>query len=98
MIYVASKKWLEGLPDDLRKIVIDGMAEAAKWHTATIRDEDAVGVIPNLKKAGIIINELSAGELIKFRKAMEPLHAKWRVKIGADLYDEAVAFLENLRK
>lgn len=98
MIYVASKKWLEGLPADLRKIVIDGMAEAAKWHTATIRDEDAVGVIPNLKKAGININELSDSELIKFRKAMEPLHAKWRGKIGAELYDEATAFLENLRK
>ncbi len=98
MIYVASKSWLESLPDDLRKIVIDGMMEAAKWHTATIRKEDAEGVIPNLKKAGITINEISADELVEFKKAMEPVHAKWRQKIGADLYDEANAFLENYRK
>jgi tripartite ATP-independent transporter DctP family solute receptor len=97
-VYVASKKWLEGLPDDLREIVIKGMAETAKWHTAKIREEDATLVMPDLKKKGVIINEVSDAELTRFRKAVEPVHKKWRGKVGPELYDEAQAFLEKYRK
>jgi tripartite ATP-independent transporter DctP family solute receptor len=97
-VYVASKKWLEGLPDDLRRIVVDGMAEASKWHTAQIRKEDASVVIPDLKAKGVVINEVSAEELARFRQAVEPVHAKWREKIGPALYDEAKNFLQGLRK
>lgn len=97
-VYVASKKFLDDLPDDLRQIVIKGMAEAAKWHTAKIREEDATVVMPDLKKKGVIINSVSDAELVRFRKAVEPVHKKWREKIGPDLYDEAMAFLANYRK
>jgi tripartite ATP-independent transporter DctP family solute receptor len=98
IVYVASKQWLDGLPDDLRKIVTDGMAKAADWHTATIRKEDATVVIPDLKEKGVKINEVSDSELARFRMAVEPVHKKWREKIGADLYDEAVDFLKTYRK
>ncbi|WP_300459200.1 TRAP transporter substrate-binding protein [Desulfobacula sp.] len=98
MIYVASKKWLESLPEDLRKIVIDGMDKAAKWHTATIREEDRTGVIPNLEKEGILINTISDKELSRFKDAQKDLYAKWRIKIGPELFDEAVAFLEKTRQ
>lgn len=97
-VYVASKNWLDGLPDDLRKIVIKGMAEAAKWHTAKIREEDATVVIPDLKKKGVIINMVSDTELARFVKAVEPVHKKWREKIGADLYDDAMDFLKKYRQ
>ena len=97
-VYVASKIFLDGLPDDLRQIVIRGMAEAAKWHTAKIRDEDATVVMPDLKKKGVIINQVSDAELARFRKAVAPVHEKWRQKIGPDLYDEAMAFLKSYRK
>ena len=96
-VYVASKVWLESLPADLKQIVIDGMAAAAKWHTRTIRDEDATGVVPKLKKAGIIINTVSDEELSDFRASVSKVHAKWREKIGADLYDEAMAVIEASR-
>lgn len=36
-VYVASQVFLERLSDDLRQIVVKGMAEAAQWHTAKIR-------------------------------------------------------------
>ena len=97
-VYVASKKFLDGLPDDLRQIVIKGMEAAAKWHTAQIRKEDATIVLPDLKQKGVIINEVSDEDLLSFRKAVEPVHKKWREKIGADLYDESMAFLKNSRK
>jgi tripartite ATP-independent transporter DctP family solute receptor len=96
-VYVASKKWLEGLPEDLRKIVIKGMAETAKWHTAQIRKEDATVVIPDLQKKGLKINEVTDAELAKFREAVKSVHEKWRGKVGAELYDEAQAFLKKGR-
>jgi tripartite ATP-independent transporter DctP family solute receptor len=97
-VYVASKKWLDGLPDDLRKIVIKGMAETAKWHTARIRQEDATVVMPDLKKKGLKINEVTDVELAKFREAVKPVHEKWRLKVGAELYDDTMAFLKKLRQ
>jgi tripartite ATP-independent transporter DctP family solute receptor len=97
-VYVASKIFLDRLPDDLRQIVIKGMAEAAKWHTAQIRKEDETTVIPDLKKKGVIINEVSEADLVRFREAVEPVHKKWREKIGPDLYDESMAFLKSNRK
>jgi TRAP-type C4-dicarboxylate transport system substrate-binding protein len=74
------------------------MAEAAKWHTAKIREEDATLVIPDLKKKGVIINQVSDAELARFREAVAPVHKKWREKVGPALYDEATAFLKNHRK
>lgn len=96
-IYVASKVFLDRLPEDLRQIVIKGMAEASKWHTGKIRDEDATVVIPDLKTKGIIINQVEDTELARFRKAVEPVHLKWRDKIGAELYDQAQTFLKEQR-
>lgn len=97
-VYVASQKFLDRLPADLREIVIRGMSEAAKWHTARVNEEDRTVVMPDLKAKGLIINEISDTELARFREAVKPVHEKWRQKIGADLYDEAVAFLQNERK
>jgi len=97
-IYVASKIFLDQLPEDLRQIVIKGMAEASKWHTAKIRVEDATVVMPDLKAKGIIINQVDEEQLARFRKAVEPVHMKWREKIGAGLYDQAQAFLKEQRK
>lgn len=96
-VYVASKQWLDGLPDDLRGIVFQGMTEAAKWHTAKIREEDATVVMPDLKEAGVKINRVTDAELARFRKAVEPVHEKWREKVGPELYDETVEFLKSHR-
>jgi len=97
-VYVASKKFLDGLPDDLRQIVIQGMAKAAKWHTALVRKQDATFVMPDIKKSGVIINTVSDTELVRFRKAVAPVYKKWREKIGPDLYDESMAFLKSIRR
>jgi len=96
-VYVASKQWLDGLPDDLRKIVLQGMKEAAKWHVAKIREEDASTVIPDIEKAGVKINQVTDEELARFQKAVEPVHAKWREKVGPALYDETVDLLKKCR-
>ena len=96
-IYVASKIFLDQLPEDLRQIVIKGMAEASKWHTAKIREEDATVVMPDLEAKGIIFNQVDDEQLARFRKAVEPVHMKWRENIGPELYDQALAFLKEQR-
>lgn len=97
-VYVASKKWLDNLPEDLKKVVLKSMAAAAKWHTETIRQEDASLVMPDLEKKGVTINQVSPEELARFREAVKPVHKKWRDKIGAELYDQAQDFLARKRK
>jgi len=97
IVYVASQKFLDRLSPDLRAIVIKGMKEAAKWHTAKIRQEDATVVMPDLKKKGVIINYVTDKELARFRKAVASVHKKWRQKVGTDLYDQAIAFLKEYR-
>jgi len=97
IVYVASQKFLDRLSPDLRAIVIKGMKEAAKWHTAKIRQEDATVVMPDLKKKGVIINYVTDEELARFRKAVASVHKKWRQKVGTDLYDQAIAFLKEYR-
>ncbi|MBW2309878.1 MAG: TRAP transporter substrate-binding protein [Deltaproteobacteria bacterium] len=97
-IYVASKKFLDNLPTDMRDVVINGMREAADWHTKKVEYEDSTVVIPDLKKKGVIMNEISEAELARLRKAVVPVHEKWREKIGPELYDEAVAFLKQYRQ
>jgi TRAP-type C4-dicarboxylate transport system substrate-binding protein len=98
MLYVASPIFLEKLPPDLKAIVLKGMKEAAKWHTARVNEEDASVVMPDLKAKGLQINEVSPAELARFKDAMKPVHEKWRGKIGPELYDEAAAFLQKERK
>ena len=98
IVYVASQKFLDRLSPDLRAIVIEGMKKAAKWHTAKIRQEDATVVMPDLRKKGVIINSVSDEQLVRFRKAVQPVYAKWRQKVGPDLYDQAVAFLKAYRE
>jgi tripartite ATP-independent transporter DctP family solute receptor len=97
-IYVASKKFIDNLPSDMRDIIIKGMSAAADWHTKQVELEDSTVVIPDLKKKGVIMNEISQAELGRLREAVAPVHQKWREKIGPELYDEAVAFLKQYRQ
>jgi TRAP-type C4-dicarboxylate transport system substrate-binding protein len=97
-VYVASPIFLDKLPPDLKAVVIKGMKEAAKWHTAKVMEEDSTVVMPDLKAKGLQVNEVTAADLDKFRAAVKPVHDKWREKIGAQIYDESVAFLKKARQ
>jgi tripartite ATP-independent transporter DctP family solute receptor len=97
-IYVASKKFIDGLPEDLRTIVLKGMKEAAQWHTEKVLGEDKTVVVPDLLKAGIKINTIAESELQRFKDAVKPVHEKWKKIVGPDLYEETVAFLRSPKK
>ena len=94
--YIASQKFLDGLPADLRSVVIKGMGEAAKWHADQILEADRTLVIPDLEKH-VKLNSISSAERARFKEAVAPVNQKWRQKIGPDLYDEAEAFLKKHR-
>jgi len=63
-----------------------------------VMEEDSTVVMPDLKAKGLQVNEVSAAELEKFRAAVKPVHDKWREKVGAEIYDESVAFLKKTRQ
>ncbi|MGQ9647818.1 MAG: TRAP transporter substrate-binding protein [Thermodesulfobacteriota bacterium] len=98
IVYVASKKFIDGLPEDVRIVVTTGMKEAAKWHVAKVLEEDRTVVFPDIEKAGVKVNTVSPEELQRFRDAVKPVHEEWRKIIGPDLYDEAIQFLKTQRK
>lgn len=80
--------FFNGLPDDLRKIIQDG-AIVYRDAQRKISAEHEVTMIGDLKKAGIVINELTPEEKKPFIEAMAPVYAEFEKTIGKELFDLA---------
>ena len=78
--YFYNTKWLEGLPKDLQKIVLD-CAEDAAAYQAKIDDEDQVKALAAMKARGLKVWELSDGD--KWVKACSGMLATYRAKGAA---------------
>jgi len=78
--YFYNTKWLEGLPKDLQKIVLD-CAEDAAVYQAKIDDEDQVKALAAMKARGLKVWELSDGD--KWVKACSGMLATYRAKGAA---------------
>jgi tripartite ATP-independent transporter DctP family solute receptor len=87
--YFFNTKWLNGLPKDLRKIVLD-CAEGAAVYQAKIDDADQVKALAVMKAQGLKVWELSDAN--KWVKACSGMLAEYRAK-GAAWND----FINKLR-
>ncbi|QTX32192.1 DctP family TRAP transporter solute-binding subunit [Aminithiophilus ramosus] len=85
---VTNKAFLDGLPDDLRKIVED----AARHYCLEQRkmaDVQEKEFLEALKATGMEINELTDGEKSLFVEATLPVYDRFRGEIGDELVDMA---------
>ena len=87
--YFFNTKWLDSLPKDLRKIVLD-CAENAATYQAKIDDEDQVKALAEMKAHGLKVWKLNDAD--KWVKACSGMLAEYRAK-GAGWND----FINKLR-
>lgn len=90
-----SKKWFDGLPADLQKIVWDAGLETAQYHKGLMAEANAA-YIENIKASGkTTVYALTPEEKEAFKEASKPVYDEFRDVIGADLLDRALQFIEE---
>jgi len=89
-LVVASTKWLDGLPADVRTQFLTILKEVTEQRNkeSTEVDTEARGLII---KAGGVIRTLDASQRQAWVAAMKPVWKKFEGEIGADTIQEAVA-------
>jgi TRAP-type C4-dicarboxylate transport system substrate-binding protein len=94
---IFSKKVWDTLSAADRKILADAGVEASKYQRQVSRDA-ASTALENLKKNGMQVTELPAGELAKLREAMKPVIAKHSEIVGREVVAALQAELAKMRK
>ncbi|MEL7566448.1 MAG: DctP family TRAP transporter solute-binding subunit [Dehalobacterium sp.] len=88
---LTNKDHWDNLPDDIRS-EIESILQEVTEQEIQWADEDEEKYLEILKEKGIEIHELSNAEYETFRKACEPLYAKYKDIIGQELMDKAEAY------
>ncbi len=82
-VHLINKRWLNKLPQDLQKILIDVIAEESAATRALTRKQHEVQVA-KAKEAGVEFIQLSEADITELKKQAEPVLKKWGEKIGPD--------------
>ena len=81
---VFGKMFLDGLPEDLKKIVLDEAATAGLF-AQKLDEEGLVETLATLKDAGMTI--VSDVDKDSFKKKLQPLYNEYSDEIGSDIID-----------
>lgn len=82
-IHIINKKWLNSLPADLQKILLD----AIKEESQNARDLNRVQhdtQVAAAKEAGVQFTSLSKAEVAELKQLAEPVLEKWGKKMGPE--------------
>ncbi|MBT8334301.1 MAG: TRAP transporter substrate-binding protein [Desulfobacterales bacterium] len=82
-VHLVNKRWLDTLPEDLRTVFLEVIAEESAATRELTRKQHDVQVAA-AKEAGVEFLELSDTELKELKKLAEPVLEKWGQKIGPD--------------
>jgi TRAP-type C4-dicarboxylate transport system substrate-binding protein len=91
LIHMVNKKWLESLPKDLQKTVVEVIREECAKTRDLTRGQEATE-IEKAKAAGVQFYRLSAQDMTTLKKQSEGVFREWGDKIGKDY----LAKVENL--
>lgn len=94
---VISKKFWDALSADEKKILQDAATESAKYQRQQARASVA-STLENLKKAGMVVNELPGAELGKLVEKMKPVITKHAANVGEATVSELLSELAKARK
>lgn len=82
-VHLINKRWLDGLPEDLRTTFLEVVAqESAKSRAATRRQHDEQ--LAAAQAAGVQIHQLSEADLNELKKLSEPILERWSQRIGVE--------------
>lgn len=86
-ILLINKKMFDSFPAEDQKIILEAAQASAKFQRETNRKMDR-DFIAELKKAGMVVTELTPEQLKAFQEAVKPVYDEWIPKIGKDLVAE----------
>jgi TRAP-type C4-dicarboxylate transport system substrate-binding protein len=82
-VHLVNKRWLDKLPEDLRAVFLEVVAEeSAATRELTRKQHDTQ--VAAAKESGVEFLELSDADLAELKKLSEPVLEKWGEKIGPD--------------
>ncbi|SFM46960.1 TRAP transporter substrate-binding protein [Thermodesulforhabdus norvegica] len=94
---IMSKKLFSTFTPEEQKIIKETGAEAMKW--ARLQQQEVDEKSKELLEAkGVKVNYLTEAAFNEFRERTKPIYVSFRNKIGPEFMDEALQFLEELRK
>jgi TRAP-type transport system periplasmic protein len=95
---VISKSTWEQIPADLRPALLEAMRDAGRRLRTDVRSS-AERDVEAMKKRGLIVVPVDAGQREQWRKAAESVYPRIRgTVVPADAFDEAVRFRDEYRK
>jgi TRAP-type transport system periplasmic protein len=103
-ILAMNKAKYEALPADLKQVIDKNSGQAAAAMAGQVWDEQAVVVSDQVKKRGNTIITLAEDEVVRWRKATDPVIQTWLSAMkeknldGAKLLDSARALLDKYEK
>ncbi|MEC5423271.1 DctP family TRAP transporter solute-binding subunit [Virgibacillus sp. C22-A2] len=91
--FVASKEFMDGLPDDLRTIVEEAGQRFAVENRELAFEQDTK-YLDELEAEGLEINEVTEEQKEVFLDALQPVYETYEEVLGKDLIDLAQSFNE----
>ena len=88
---VCKKDYIDSLPDDIRQVLIDGMAiccEAQRQSSVELEQE----YLQMMRDAGITVCDLSDEQRAVFQEKVTPLYEEYREIVGDDVMDLALSY------
>lgn len=93
-IHLTNTRWLNKLPQDLRKILLDTITEESAVARSLTRKQQ-VEQIEAAKANGVTFYNLSSEEKAQLIDRAKPMYDKWGEKIGADYLRQVRASLNQ---
>jgi tripartite ATP-independent transporter DctP family solute receptor len=94
---IMSKKLYDKFSADEQRLIKETAGEALLWaRQQQAQFDDKSKAL--LEAKGVKVNSLSPEAFEAFRKLTRPAYEQFRPKIGAEFMDEALTFIESLRK
>ena len=87
-ILIANKKFMDKLPADLRKVVVDAAHKAIMTQRASLEKEEAA-FKAKVTKAGLTANELTPEQKKPFVEATKKVYAQFENELGKEIMDIA---------
>ncbi|WP_305041483.1 TRAP transporter substrate-binding protein [Geoalkalibacter sp.] len=91
-IHMINRRWLEQLPEDLQKILVETIqeesAEARRLGRIQIEEETA-----RAREAGVTFVDFPAADRERLKELAAPVYEKWSERIGSDYFEKVRAQL-----
>jgi C4-dicarboxylate-binding protein DctP len=96
-IFMFSKQWFDGLPEDIQKVLVETGRELATWQRQAVTDEEQ-DYLQTIKESGTEIITLSDSEKAKMKEVTRPVHALLEKIVGKDFLEKTYDEIERLSK